>query len=69
MMEAFAPFSIGPRACIGRNLAIMELHLVLATIVRRYDFALKPDAPALEVRDTFARKPLNCIVGIKRRSI
>ncbi|KAH9924737.1 cytochrome P450 [Fomitopsis serialis] len=44
MMDAFAPFSIGPRACIGRSLAIMQLHIILATLFRRYQFALKSDA-------------------------
>ena len=33
------------RACIGRSLAIMQLHIILATLFRRYDFALKSDAP------------------------
>ncbi|EPS95052.1 hypothetical protein FOMPIDRAFT_1133122 [Fomitopsis schrenkii] len=66
MMDAFAPFSVGPRACIGRSLAIMQLHIIVATLFRRYDFALQSDAP-LRVRDSFARRPLECIVGITRR--
>ncbi|CAE6481959.1 unnamed protein product, partial [Rhizoctonia solani] len=41
----FAPFSFGPRACIGRNLAIMDILLIVATIFRRYDLQLgHPDA-------------------------
>jgi len=68
MMDAFAPFSVGPRACIGRSLAVMQLHIILATLFRRYEFALKSDAP-LQVRDSLARRPLECIVGMRRRSI
>ena len=33
------------RACLGRNLAIMQLHIIFATLFRRYDFILKSDAP------------------------
>ncbi|CAE6430165.1 unnamed protein product [Rhizoctonia solani] len=31
------PFSVGPRACIGRNLATMDLLLIVATLFRRYE--------------------------------
>ncbi|RPB27261.1 cytochrome P450 [Terfezia boudieri ATCC MYA-4762] len=36
--NAFAPFSIGPRNCIGRSLAYLELTLTLARTVWMYDF-------------------------------
>ncbi|KAI9591714.1 cytochrome P450 [Syncephalis fuscata] len=32
----FAPFSVGPRACIGRNLAWMELRLTLVELLRHF---------------------------------
>ena len=36
----FLPF----RACVGRNLASMELLIIIASIIRRYDFTLEnPD--------------------------
>ncbi|RKP08962.1 cytochrome P450 [Thamnocephalis sphaerospora] len=38
MRQMFFAFSAGARACIGRNLAWMELRLALATLVRRYAF-------------------------------
>ncbi|KZT65615.1 cytochrome P450 [Daedalea quercina L-15889] len=66
MMDAFAPFSVGPRACIGRSLAIMQLHIIIASLLRRYDFVLKSDAP-LRVRDSFARRPIDCVIGIRHR--
>ncbi|KZT65732.1 cytochrome P450 [Daedalea quercina L-15889] len=68
MIDAFVPFSIGPRACIGRNLANMQLHIVIATLFQRYDFSLKSNEP-LRSRDAFARRPLNCVVGIQRRNL
>ncbi|KAL1964517.1 hypothetical protein VTN77DRAFT_6943 [Rasamsonia byssochlamydoides] len=37
---AFNPFSIGPRSCIGKSLAYIELTLVLAHILYSFDFRL-----------------------------
>ncbi|KAJ6030192.1 uncharacterized protein N7446_000747 [Penicillium canescens] len=38
------PFSIGPRACIGRNLAYMEVAIVVAALVLNFEWELaKPD--------------------------
>jgi cytochrome P450 len=37
-LEASAPFSIGPRSCLAKPLAYLELTLVLAHIVWRMDF-------------------------------
>lgn len=30
---------------MGRNLAVMQLHLIIASLFRRYDFSVKPDTP------------------------
>lgn len=38
--EVFNPFSIGPRACIGRGLAYMEMRLVLARLVWAFDMEI-----------------------------
>ena len=63
---AFIPFSHGPRACVGRNVAEMELALIVSTVFHRYDFELYQDV--LETREGFLRKPLECIVGVKKRA-
>jgi len=34
---SFLPFSAGPRGCIGKRLALMEAHLILAAILSSYD--------------------------------
>lgn len=41
---AYIPFGGGPRTCIGNSMAIMQILLILAVFVRRYDFTA--DAPA-----------------------
>ncbi|TVY36064.1 Benzoate 4-monooxygenase [Lachnellula occidentalis] len=61
----FIPFSHGPRSCVGRNVAEMELALIVSTTFRRYDFNLYQGE--LETREGFLRKPLECMVGIKKR--
>lgn len=37
---AFQPFSLGPRACIGINLAYLEMRVILAKLVWMYDWEL-----------------------------
>jgi cytochrome P450 len=40
--DAFCPFSIGPRGCIGKGLAYTEMSMALARIVWSYDMRLAP---------------------------
>ena len=37
---AYIPFGGGPRICIGNNMAVMQMLLIVAAFVRKYDFAL-----------------------------
>ncbi|CAM1509756.1 Fc.00g000910.m01.CDS01 [Cosmosporella sp. VM-42] len=37
---SFIPFSAGARGCIGRNITYIEQTILIATLVRRYDFEL-----------------------------
>ncbi|KAJ3749876.1 cytochrome P450 monooxygenase pc-bph [Lentinula detonsa] len=39
--KTFNPFSVGPRACVGRNLAYLELQIIVGSLVRRWDFVLE----------------------------
>jgi benzoate 4-monooxygenase len=64
--NAFIPFSYGPRSCVGRNVAEMELALIVGTVFRRYEFELYQDV--LETREGFLRKPMECMVGVRKRA-
>jgi len=39
---AYMPFGGGPRVCIGNGFALMEAHLIVAAIARRYRLRLAP---------------------------
>ncbi|KAG8937897.1 hypothetical protein FRC00_010612 [Tulasnella sp. 408] len=58
-------------ACINealrRNLASMELLVIIASFVRKYDVILEYPQDQLETREGFLRKPMGCVVGLKQR--
>lgn len=42
---AFNPFSLGPRNCLGRNLAYLEMRLILARLLWHFDFQTEEEHP------------------------
>lgn len=40
--DAFAPFSLGPNSCVGKQLALMELRTVVAYLVTAFDVKFAP---------------------------
>ncbi|KAF9649772.1 cytochrome P450 monooxygenase pc-bph [Thelephora ganbajun] len=69
IQKTFNPFSYGPRACVGKNLANLELQIFIATIFRRYTFVLENPGKHFDTLEGFLRKPVSCRVGMKRREV
>lgn len=71
--EAFAPFSIGPYGCIGKNLAYMEVRLLTTHLITKFDVALAPgeDGYNLLMRSvdhfTMGLGPLNLVFTRRSR--
>ena len=53
---AYFPFGGGPRQCIGKGMALMEAHLILATVMQRYRLRLAADQP-VEPEPTVTLRP------------
>lgn len=58
-------WGIGPRQCTGRNVAEMEVMLIIAAIVRRYEFELYDQV--LVTSEGFLNKQVRCEIGFNRR--
>ena len=70
--SAFCPFSVGPRGCIGKGVAYLELTVALARTLWLYDLRLVgekgmgPDGQ-YEVRDIFVAEKEGPLVQFRRR--
>ncbi|KAL5340997.1 cytochrome P450 [Aspergillus crustosus] len=42
--KAFQPFHVGPRDCVGRNLAFAEMRLILSRILYHFDLQISEDS-------------------------
>jgi cytochrome P450 len=61
------PFSMGSRACIGRNLAYFEQYLLVAMLVHRYDFEMETPDFELGVVERLNANPGDFFVKVKQR--
>ncbi|KAL5569689.1 hypothetical protein UlMin_026264 [Ulmus minor] len=40
--QAYIPFGLGARLCLGKNFAMVELKLIISLIISKFDFSLSP---------------------------
>ncbi|OJJ36281.1 hypothetical protein ASPWEDRAFT_66733 [Aspergillus wentii DTO 134E9] len=65
---AYVPFATGPRGCIGFNFALLEVKILLAELVARYEF-VRDGVEAIEYDPEFQLiRPLNLYVRAKKRT-
>lgn len=69
MRAAFIPFSTGARACIGRNITMIEQQMFLATLVHRYEFELLSKEWTLDWEEAFNLWPGKMPLKIWRREV
>ena len=60
-------FSQGPRQCLGRHIAIVELQILISTLVRRYSIYLADQAMDFVIFDRFNSNPGPLPVKVERR--
>ncbi|KAG6556117.1 hypothetical protein Mapa_002058 [Marchantia paleacea] len=41
--QAFVPFSVGPRNCVGQTYALLEAKIIVATIMQKFKFRISPN--------------------------
>lgn len=61
------PFSLGPRACIGRNLAYMELSIVIAALVLNFEWELAEEGKEMDTIERFNCNPKELMVKARLR--
>lgn len=65
----FIPFSAGARGCIGRNITYIEQTILVATLVKRYDFAFASKSWKLSHEEAFNLWPGPMPLEIKKREV
>jgi cytochrome P450 len=66
---AYFPFGGGPRNCIGAQFGLLEMKLILASIVGRYDFELEPGAAVYPEAGLTLRPMPGVPMRIRRRAL
>lgn len=64
---AYVPFATGPRGCVGYNVALQEVKVVLANLVSRYEFVDACQEPVVYDPEFLVIRPLNLYVRAVRR--
>ena len=64
----YLPFGAGPRVCIGKSLALMQMALVLATVIQRYELSLpENEARRIRIAPGVSARPIGDITILLKR--
>ncbi|EIN09534.1 cytochrome P450 [Punctularia strigosozonata HHB-11173 SS5] len=67
LTKYFMAFSSGTRGCLGKSLAILELKMIVATLLQRYD--ITPQSLVLQTTEKLMHKPTHDWVRLRRRNV
>lgn len=65
---AYTPFAAGRRGCVGMNLALLEVKLVLIELVYRYEFENSSPEAVVYDPEFLVTRPVNFYASAKRRT-
>ena len=63
---SYLPFAAGPRTCIGAGMAMLEVQLILAQVVQRFEVRVVPDHP-IETEPKVTLRPRHGMPVVLRR--
>ncbi|KAL4959139.1 cytochrome P450 [Aspergillus stella-maris] len=66
--EVFQPFSVGPRNCIGRNLAYAEMRVIFARVLWNFDLELCEESARWDEQNSYIlweKSPLMCRLKVR----
>jgi cytochrome P450 len=66
--KAFMPFGAGPRFCPGRQLAMLQIKMVISMLCRDFEISLPKDAGPLEDRYNFTVGPTHVYAMLRPRA-
>ena len=66
-VQAFIPFGSGPRFCPGRNLAMLEMKMVLSMLIKNFKISAKTPQEDIKEIMAFTMMPSNFEVKIQKR--
>ncbi|PVI00580.1 cytochrome P450 [Periconia macrospinosa] len=69
MSKSWLPFGSGSRTCIGKNISLLEISLLIPELVRNFDFELVDKHAPLESENIWfvRQKNVNCRVNMRSR--
>jgi cytochrome P450 len=64
--HAYIPFGVGPRRCLGENLALVEAPLIIANVLQRFELRLIPGQDVRPQPLFILRPPTTLLMNLKR---
>lgn len=67
--NAFVPFASGPRDCVGKNLALLEVNLIISTLLSKFKVTFAKDYELLPEAEILLRPKGGVWVNLEKRKV